>query len=196
MASVVAICNVGLRLLGANTITAIDEGTKNADLCQDLWDDVLDAVLRDHPWNCAMERAQLSADVTGPLYEWGYSYTLPTDPYCLRVLGTSNDEYVDDNGAPMYPYVIEGRKILTDVSELYIKYTGRITDPNDFDSLIKNALSKAMAKELAYPITKSLQTLQAMTNLYGDAIMRAKQVDAQEGDNDVLEANVLWNVRH
>lgn len=203
MASVVQICNYALRMLGAQSITAIDEGTKNADLCNELYPDTRDAVLRDHPWNCAIVRQQLNQDSTGPIYQWQYSYTLPTDPYCLRVLGTSLDHYygrpevpqLDEWGRALYPYVIEGRKLLSDSAVMSIQYISRVEDVNLFDPLLKNAVEKAMARELAFPITRSMEVVRAMDAMYQEAIIKAKGVDAQENDYDVLEADILWQFR-
>ena len=203
MASVVQICNYALRLIGAQTITALDQGTRNADLCSDLFPDTRDYVLRDHPWNCALVRQQLNQELTGPIYQWQYAYNLPTDPYCLRVIGTSLDHYygrpeiprLDEWGRALYPYVIEGRQILTDSAEMSILYISRVEDPNLFDPLLKNAIEKALARELAFPITRSMEVVRAMNALYDEAIIKAKGVDAQENDYDVLESDILWQFR-
>ena len=53
MATQVNICNLALRRMGAREITAIDDGTKNADHCSAFWDYVLDEVLDDYAWNFA-----------------------------------------------------------------------------------------------------------------------------------------------
>lgn len=203
MASVVQICNYALRILGAQTITALDQGTKNADLCNDLYEDTRDYCLRDHPWNFALVRQQLNADLETPAYQWQYQYTLPTDPYCLRVVGTNLDHYfgrpeiprLDEWGRALFPYVIEGRKLLSDSAEMSILYISRVIDPILFDPLFKNALEKAMAKELAFPVTRSMDVVRTMTAMYEEALVKAKAVDAQENDYDVLESDILWQFR-
>lgn len=49
--SQIEICNLALRRMGATTISAIDEGTKNADYCSAFWDYILGEVLEDYAWN-------------------------------------------------------------------------------------------------------------------------------------------------
>ena len=52
MPSVVDICNEAMDLLGAATITALTENSKEARLCNRRFSTVRDATLRSHPWNC------------------------------------------------------------------------------------------------------------------------------------------------
>lgn len=50
MASQVDICNLALRMIGANTITAIDDGSKEADHCSDFWTYILEEVMESYSW--------------------------------------------------------------------------------------------------------------------------------------------------
>jgi len=193
--SVVDICNQALYLLGANVITSLADGTRTANLCNLLWYEVLDTVLRDHPWNCAIVRDELAQDASAPEYEFDYRYQLPADPYCLRLLGTDQDTYVGHDGNQYYEYKIEGRYILTNSTTLKIKYIGRITDVAQYDSLLVGALAAKLASELAFPITKSHQVVNQMGTLYQGKLSDAKAVDAQEGAPDYFDAPVLWNAR-
>ena len=60
MASQINICNLALRRMGAAEITAIDEGSKNADNCNAFWDYILDEVLEDYAWNFAKKTVTLN----------------------------------------------------------------------------------------------------------------------------------------
>ena len=60
MASVVQICNSALNQLGAASITALTDNSKNARLCNERYAVVRDAVFRNHPWNCLIKRQQLA----------------------------------------------------------------------------------------------------------------------------------------
>jgi hypothetical protein len=192
MASVVDICNGALNQLGASTILTLTEDSKNARLCNARYTQVRDSVFRSHPWNCLQKRVQLAADTDTPAWGFTQQYTLPAD--CLRVL-TILDYDAD--------YKIEGRKILTDNSNMKILYIARITDPNQYDELLRETLSAALAADIAYAVTSSNPTASNMYNLFKDKLKEARFVDATEGQNqnpekgmaDVVGADTFINSR-
>ena len=118
MASVVDICNSALNLLGASTISTITEDTKNARLCNQRYEPIRNRVMRSHNWNCLIKRVQLAQDSTAPVVEYSYAYTLPTD--CLRVLKIHNGS--TDSIKSALDYKIEGRKVVTDETTIYLVY--------------------------------------------------------------------------
>jgi|TARA_A100001201_G_scaffold40639_1_gene41899 hypothetical protein len=192
MASVVDICNGALNQLGASTILSLTEDSKNARLCNARYTQVRDAVFRSHPWNCLQKRVQLAADSDAPAWGFTKQYTLPAD--CLRVL-TILDYDAD--------YKIEGRKILTDNSTMKILYISRIEDPNEYDELLRETLSAALAADIAYAVTSSNPTASNMYNLFQDKLKDARFVDSTEGQNmnpekgmaDVIGADTFINSR-
>ena len=192
MASVVDICNGALNQLGASTILTLTEDSKNARLCNSRFTQVRDAVFRSHPWNCLQKRVQLAADSDAPAWGFTKQYTLPAD--CLRVL-TILDYDAD--------YKIEGRKILTDNSTMKILYVSRIEDPNEYDELLRETLSAALAADIAYAVTSSNPTASNMYNLFQDKLKDARFVDSTEGQNlnpekgmaDVIGADTFINSR-
>ena len=195
-ASVVDICNQALYLLGHDSITALDDGTRRANLCNLLWPEVRDTVLSDHPWNCCIARDELAQDATTPEFEFDYRYALPTDPYCLRVISCDQDQYTDENGQAAYPWKVEGRFILINVgTTVKIKYIARITDVAQYPPNLVTAMAAKLAAELAFPVTRSSSVRSQMEELYDRKIAQAKIVDAQEGIPTPFESNVLWNAR-
>ncbi len=192
MASVVDICNGALNQLGATTILTLTEDSKNARLCNARYTQVRDSVFRSHPWNCLQKRLQLAADTATPAWGFTKQYTLPAD--CLRVL-TILDYDAD--------YKIEGRKILTDNSTMKILYISRVEDPNEYDELLRETLSAALAADIAYAITSSNPTATNMFNLFQSKLKEARFVDSTEGQNlspdkgmaDVIGADTFINSR-
>jgi len=192
MASVVDICNSALNLLGASTISALTDDSKNARLCNARYTQVRDSVFRSHPWNCLQKRIQLAADTDTPAWGFTKQYTLPAD--CLRVL-TILDYDAD--------YKIEGRKILTDNSTMKILYISRVEDPNEYDELLRETLSAALAADIAYAVTSSNPTATNMFNLFQSKLKEARFVDSTEGQNlspdkgmaDVIGADTFINSR-
>ena len=118
MASVVQMCNSALNQLGAASITALTDNSKNARLCNERYPTVRDAVFRSHPWNCLIKRQTLAQDATAPTWGFAYQFTLPSD--CLRLLGLN--AYNSD-------HKVEGRKVLCNESSIKIVYiTNHITN--------------------------------------------------------------------
>ena len=193
MASVVDICNGALNQLGASTILSLTEDSKNARLCNARYTQVRDAVFRSHPWNCLQKRVQLAADTDTPAWGFTKQYTLPSD--CLRVLSIL--DYDSD-------YKIEGRKILANHATVKIQYVARIEDPNQYDELLRETISAALAADIAYAITSSNPTASNMYTLFQDKLREARFVDATEGQNtnpddgqsDVIGASSFINSRY
>ena len=186
----VAICNAALSLLGANRIVALTDVSKEAVLCNQFYAQARDATLRAYPWNFATRRADLGAPLASSdenYPEWGFTYgfTLPSNPWCLRVLETENFE----------PYRVEGRTLYADVSSLKIRYIARIDSPEQFDESFKMALANNLAMLLAIPITKSDKMLASMTAMYNASIAQAQHVDTQEGTPDEIDSDELLDVR-
>lgn len=198
MPSVVDICNEAMDLLGAATITSLTENSKEARLCNRRYETVRDAVLRAHPWNSAITRTSLPRDATAPAFGFTYQYTLPTDPYCLRVLSFWNSNVDSEIAAydSQVMYKIEGRKILSNEGTCKITYVARVTDTEQFDSLLSSTIAHRLASETAYAITGSNSVAQQMFQLYENRLREARSMDAMEGMPDKIIADDYINIRY
>jgi len=193
MASVVDICNGALNQLGATTILSLTEDSKNARLCNARYTQVRDALFRSHPWNCLQKRIEIAADTDTPAWGFSSQYTLPAD--CLRLLRILD---YDSN------HKVEGRKILSNASSMKILYIARITDPNEYDELLRETLSSALAADIAYGVTSSNPVTKNMYELFQDKLRDARFVDATEGQNtspdlgmtDEIESSSFINSRY
>ena len=197
MPSVVDICNEAMDLLGAATITALTENSKEARLCNRRFETVRDTVLRSHPWNIAITRASLAKDSDAPAFGFANQFTLPTDPYCLRVLSFWNSNVDSEIAAydSQVMFKIEGRKVLSDEGTCRITYLARITDTETYDSLLSSTIAHKLAAETAYAITGSMSVSQSMQQLYEIRLREARSIDAMEGVPDKLIADDFINIR-
>ena len=193
MASTVDICNGALNQLGATTILSLTEDSKNARICNQRYTQVRDGVFRSHTWNCLQKRVDLAADTTAPAWGFKVSFTLPSD--CLRLLRILDYES---------NYKVEGRKILSNTSTMKILYIGRVTDPNQYDELLRETLSAALGADIAFGVTSNNQTAQNMYSLFQDKLRDARFVDSTEGQNidqdlgmaDAIDAGSFINSRY
>ena len=191
MASVVDICNSALNLLGASTISALTEDTKNARLCNQRYEPIRNRVFRSHNWNCLIKRVQLAQDSTGPVIEYTYGYTLPSD--CLRVLKVHNG--TTDSIASALDYKVEGRKIVTDEGTVYLVYVALDTDPTNYDSYLYEAVSHQLAADLAYAITNNSTLANQYMSRADERLREARFIDATENALDTIEANEFTDAR-
>ena len=193
MASIVDICNGSLNQLGATTIVSLTEDSKNGRLCNARFTQVRDAVFRSHPWNCLQTRLELASSTTTPAWGFKYAYTLPAD--CLRLLRILD---YDSN------YKVEGRKILSNTETMKILYVSRVTDPNEYDELLRETLSASLGADIAFAVTSNNQTAQNMYQLFQDKLRDARFVDSTEGQNieqdlgmtDAIDAGTFINSRY
>ena len=168
-------------MIGATNIIALTEDSKSARVCNQRFANVRDAVMRAHPWNCLVTRTSLAADSEAPAFTFAYKYTLPTDPYCLRVLHL---DYHDID------FKVEGRKIMTDEGTLNLVYLARVEDPNEYDMLLVEAIAARLAADISYNLANSSSLTPTMWQLYSEKLSEARFVDASEGTPGVLNDGV------
>lgn len=183
MSDEVDICNYALIKIGANTISSLTENSPAARRCSVVYSQQRDYLLRGHFWNFATKRVQLAELSAAPEFEWENQFQLPTD--FLRVIQIYND--------PNAPYKIEGDRILTNLSTLQLVYVYKVTDPNKFDPSFVEALTGAVAKELAYAMAASSQLAERAARDAKEALRRAKTIDSQEGSPTNMTANTFVN---
>ena len=184
MASEVGICNIALQLIKhSKQITSLTSGTKEANACEIVYDELRDLCLDMHHWNFATRRvelAQLAAD-QAPAFEWDHAYGLPAD--FIRVISVHANAHGDDN----IPYKIEGDQILTDADELYLRYVARVEDPNKMPPTFRRALSKIIAAQLATALSQSTSLGKELFAQFHDQDLPfAKSTDAIQNYADQL----------
>ncbi len=190
MASKVDLANEALLLLGANTITSFTDNDSNAVLVNRFFPSERDAVLRSHRWNCAITTANIASLATTPIIDWEYKFTLPTDPYCLRVLDVRTV-----TGDIKLDHEIQGRELFTEESTVDITYIKRLDDTTQFDALLYQALVFRMAWKLAFPIMRSHTVMGQMGTMYEAVVREARTIDSQEGTPETIDTGTLSDLR-
>ena len=69
-------------------------------------------------------------------------------------------------------------------STIEMIYIGRVTDANQYDMLLTEAIAAALAADLAYALVGSSALTSNMYSLYTNKLTEARFVDATE-DNDI-----------
>lgn len=193
MASRTEIANLALTHLGEDPIIEITEQSDQAIAIDTIWDLARDTELRAHPWKCAMVLDTLAAEATAPAFGFLNSYQLPTDPFCLRVwrIGLDDDRFED-----AFRFTVVGRKLHTDAgAPLKIRYTARITDTEQYDAMLVDALAYRIAAAVAYKLTNSSSVRADMWRLYRDSVLQARHMDALERTSDFEVATTFEDAR-
>jgi hypothetical protein len=190
MVSKTSICNKALRKVGESPIMDIDTDTSDAaNLCKQSYDEVLEEVLREHNWNFAIERQALVQEADNvPLYEFSYSYVLPTKPKFLKLISIENEP----------DYRIEKNRILTNAENLNIRYVSKVTDPNKYDTMFVNALATRLASEIAFRLTgdsRGQNLTQKLQQEYIFILSRARDIDFQEDNKKAAFQSKFNNSR-
>ncbi|WP_320169534.1 hypothetical protein [Maridesulfovibrio sp.] len=173
--SEVKICNLALRKLGARLIESLSDSSQEAVTCKLFYEQVRDAVLREHPWNFAAARTRLALLAEVPAFGYAHQYQLPVDCLHLRQLNSADDEFV-----------VEGDRVLTDRDGASALYTRKITNPVLFDPSFVMAFSARLSAEMADDITGSSSKAREMWTLYLNAMQSARLADSAEGREDEI----------
>jgi len=191
MASAVDIANSALNLLGASTISAFTDDSKNARLINQRYENVRNRVFRSHAWNCLHKRVQLAQNSTAPVIEYTYAYALPSD--CLRVLKVHNG--TTDSIQSAIDYKLEGRNIVTDEGTVYLIYVALDTDPNNYDSYLQESISHQLAADLCYAITNNATLANNYMARADERLREARFIDATENSLGTIESNEFTDAR-
>ncbi len=167
-ATQVGICSNALLMLGAKTISAIDDDSDRATLASNLYESTRDSALRSHPWNCATKRVVLAADVAAPAFGYDAYFTLPAD--FLRVVQVGDDD--EDVDYKLETNAAGAKAIAASGTSLKLRYIWKNVTESTWDPMLVKAMELHMAAAMAYPITMStskeelqLQKLEAFMKL-------------------------------
>ena len=191
MASAVDIANSALNLLGASTISAFTDDSKNARLINQRYEPVRNRVFRSHAWNCLHKRVQLAQNSTAPVVEYSYAYALPSD--CLRVLKIHNG--TTDSIKSAIDYKLEGRNIVTDEGTVFIIYIALDTDPNNYDTYLQESISHQLAADLAYAVTNNATLADKYMVRADERLREARFIDATENSLGTIESSEFVDAR-
>jgi hypothetical protein len=168
------ICNDTLALLGeSQRITAIDDGTPLAKVFLQSWDQAVDEVLADHPWNFAVAREDcpIAAGVVPAGSQYSQAFDKPAN--CIRWLPWSEDheDYFDGEE--------EGDYILSNAdAPLPVRFIKRITNISKWSPGFRAALAAKLAAKNAFAITGQRGMIGEMRDLYQNEVLpKARRED-------------------
>jgi hypothetical protein len=160
MADETDLLNAALGKCGQAPITAITDGTPNANWCKTFYVPIRQAMLRSAVWQFAQDRAILASDPTAPAFEYAFRYAI--SPLILRIKEYNGDLITPQmspfTASPAYwmnvagRYVIESGYLLTNDAQVSITYIKDEPNPAKWDPLFYQLVVSALAGDLARAI--------------------------------------------
>lgn len=170
------VINVALRKIGGERITSRTDGSKNANVANDIYDEVRDNLLRAHPWNFATKRVKLAQSATDPIFEFDHAYPLPSD--WLRTISVHDNDA--GHGTILFRMELIGtqRAIITSSDDVYLRYVAKVTDPNQMTPDFRIAFENALARDMSIAIAASNSVYDRMEILANSSLNKARSNDA------------------
>lgn len=153
MPSKVNIANRALRMVGSGIITSFDQASKPANVVTDIYDEVLKTLLASGKWKFASVRIELAESATSPVSEFDKAFVLPSD--WIRTISVSNNDATI--GGVMYKHgqVADVNVLESSSEQLFLSYVKFEEDPNIMTALFREALTIALARDMAIPLANS-----------------------------------------
>jgi hypothetical protein len=170
--AVVDIWNRALGKLGDGRVTSVTDQSPKARACQGCYDVLRMAELAANPWNFAIQRFQLAASATAPLFGPYTAYPLPTG--WLRLLPP--DPYANTQARD---WIIEGQSVLSAyTAPLEVRIVMDEQDTSKFHPNFVEALAARMAWEMCEQLTQSNTKKADLQAGYKFAVNEAKKINA------------------
>lgn len=178
----VDICARALIMIGAQPISSFDDGSTEALVASNIYENITQSILCRHRWRFATEQQQLSLLATAPTGRWEYAYQLPTSPDLLQL----NTITVADIPIEYSRY---GDKIFVNgydsQSALIADYIFR-QDESEFPAYFKLGLEYTLASIFAGSVARDAAMIKQFSDLAERQILIAKNTDSQEVTNKKL----------
>lgn len=169
-------------MIGAQPISSFDDGSTEALVASNIYENITQAILCRHRWRFATEQQQLSLLTSAPTGRYDYAYQLPTSPLLLQL----NTITVAD--IPI-EYARYGDKIFVNGydsnSTLIADYIFR-QDESEFPAYFKLCLEYTLASIFAGSVARDAAMIQQFSDMSERQILIAKNTDSQEVTNKTL----------
>ena len=171
--SAIDICNRGLIFIGAEPITSFDDGTTEASVAANVYEDVVQSSLCNARWRFATNQQTLNRLTDAPTARYDLAYQQPNDTLIIHAI-TVNDNPIE--------YQIYGDMIYADTTTtdtVVADYTFRQTE-EFFPSYYIMAVAYGLAQVFATSIARDGSLTQTMATLADRAMLKARSVDSQQ----------------
>jgi len=167
------VCSRALILIGAEPITSFADGTNEALVASNMYEDIARSALVNTRWRFSTNQAVLNRLTAPPTGRYDAAYQLPNGWLMTHVV-TVNDTPIE--------YQTYGDKLFCDqtsTSELVIDYTYRALEI-DWPSYFTVAVEYELASVFAGSLARDQQLVQLMQQQAVRSMIKARNLDAQQ----------------
>jgi len=182
----VDICNLALLGLNQDFVTNIETPTTDTEkLCKKVFPQARRSVLRSHPWNFGIKRAQLAVNATKPLFGFQSAYDLPSDFVRYLTRHTDLGVPVSDGFIEGKEYEIENGQFLTNTTStsstvLNIRYIFDQENILKWDPLAIEVLVLEIKLALHIQYKSAPRVIALTERQINEKLAVAKAIDGQE----------------
>ena len=185
------ICARALVMIGAQPITSFTDGSTEALVANNVYEDITQASLTRHKWRFATNQKTLSLLTNTPVGRYDYAYQVPTNPEVLQINTITVNDYV-------IPYARYQDYIYVNSygssSTLVMDYIYRV-DEAYFPPHFVLALEYELASIFAGSVARDAAMIKQFKELAERQFLIAKNIDSSETTTKVLDTNRFINLR-
>lgn len=187
IASEVELCNHALSQIGESRIASLTEANERARICNLFYEQTRDELLQMFEWPFAIERVSLASVDESNLTPYDYRYALPNDH--LKMLDVLDDSYAV---VPDPDFLIEGNRLMSDQTPMYIRYVRRVATTTLFPELFASVFILGLAAKVAPRLSQNFQLTQAIAMASSNAFITAK-AELTRAATPRPKENTLWS---
>jgi len=185
------ICARALIMIGAQPISSFSDGSTEALVASNIYDDVVEASLTRHRWRFATTQQQLSLLTNTPTGRYDYAYQIPTSPAVLQIITLTVNDYVIPYSRYQNYIYLNG---YGSNNEVIMDYIYKV-DESYFPAHFRLALEYELASIFAGSVARDSNMIEQFKTLSERQFLVAKNIDSAETTSKVLDTNRFINMR-
>tara|TARA_B100000902_G_scaffold399858_1_gene473070 strand:- start:4021 stop:4617 length:597 start_codon:yes stop_codon:yes gene_type:complete len=192
MTTKVDICARALVMIGAQPITSFSDGSTEALVASNIYEDFAESSLTRHRWKFATNQKKLSLLAAAPEGRYDYAYQLPASPAVLQISTVTVNDYV-------IPYTRYKDMLYINSygsnHDVILDYIFRV-DEDYFPPHFRLALIYDLASAFAGSIARDTAMTREFKTLSDRQFLISKNIDSAEVTAKTLDTTRYINLRN